>query len=199
MTVLYYYFRKVYTEAICMDYTEKTLSREEIYKGRVVELHNDRILLPDGRESTREVMEHPGGVTVIPVDEQGMVTCVRQYRYPMGRHLLEVPAGKLEKDEDPLECAVRELSEETGLTAEKFIDLGRIYPSPGYSAEILYLYLALGLHPGEMHLDEGEFLDVEQHTLEELTEQIMRGELCDAKTVAAVLKAKRYLDEKGEN
>ena len=182
-----------------MDYTEKTLSREEIYKGRVVELHNDRILLPDGRESTREVMEHPGGVTIIPVDEHGVVTCVRQYRYPMGRHLLEVPAGKLERGEDPLECAVRELSEETGLTAEKFIDLGRIYPSPGYSAEILYLYLALGLHPGEMHLDEGEFLDVEQHTLEELTEQIMRGELCDAKTVAAVLKAKRFLDEKGEN
>ena len=182
-----------------MDYTEKTLSREEIYKGRVVELHNDRILLPDGRESTREVMEHPGGVTIIPVDEQGVVTCVRQYRYPMGRHLLEVPAGKLERGEDPLACAVRELSEETGLTAEKFIDLGRIYPSPGYSAEVLYLYLALGLHPGEMHPDEGEFLDVEQHTLEELTEQIMRGELCDAKTVAAVLKAKRFLDEKGEN
>ena len=182
-----------------MDYTEKTLSREEIYKGRVVELHNDRILLPDGRESTREVMEHPGGVTVIPVDEQGMVTCVRQYRYPMGRHLLEVPAGKLEKDEDPLECAVRELSEETGLTAEKFIDLGRIYPSPGYSAEILYIYLALGLHPGEMHPDEGEFLDVEQYPLSALAEMVMRGELCDAKTVAAVLKAKRFLDEKGED
>ena len=182
-----------------MDYTEKTLSREEIYQGRVVELHKDRILLPDGRESIREVMEHPGGVTIIPVDEQGNVTCVRQYRYPLQRHLLEVPAGKLEKGEDPLECAVRELSEETGLTAEEFVDLGRIYPSPGYSAEILYLYLALGLHPGEMHPDEGEFLDVEQHPLEELTEQIMRGELCDAKTVAAVLKAKRFLDEKGED
>ena len=182
-----------------MDFTEKTLSREDIYRGRVVELHRDRILLPDGKESIREVMEHPGGVTIIPVDEQGNVTCVRQYRYPLQRHLLEVPAGKLEKGEDPLECAVRELSEETGLTAEKFVDLGRIYPSPGYSAEILYLYLALGLHPGEMHLDEGEFLDVEQYPLSALAEMVMRGELCDAKTVAAVLKAKRFLDEKGED
>jgi len=181
-----------------MDYSEKTLSREEIYRGRVVELHRDRILLPDGRESVREVMEHPGGVTVLPMDEQGNVYCVRQYRYPVGKHLLEAPAGKLEPGEDPLECAVRELSEETGFTADEPIDLGRIYPSPGYSAEILYLYLARGLHAGEMHLDEGEFLDVEKHSLDELTELVMRGELSDGKTVAAVLKVKLLPAGKGE-
>jgi len=181
-----------------MDYTEKTLSREEIYRGKVVDLHKDRILLPDGREGIREVMEHPGGVTVLPLDEQGNVYCVRQFRYPLGQHLLEVPAGKLERGEDPLECAVRELSEETGFTADRLIDLGKIYPSPGYSAETLYLYLALGLHAGKMHPDEGEFLDVEPHPLAELTEMIMLGQLSDGKTVAAVLKTKCYLENEKE-
>ena len=178
------------------DYSEKTLSSEEIYNGRIIHVRKDTIELPDGSRSLREVVDHPGGVTVIPVDADGAVYCVRQFRYPYGEHVLETPAGKLEKGEDPLECAKRELSEETGFTAEQFISLGKLYPSPGYCAEVLYIYLATGLKPGKMHLDPGEFLDVEKYSLDELTEMAMRGALIDAKTVVAVLKARRYFDER---
>jgi len=180
-----------------MDYTEKTLERRDVFRGRIVYLHVDDVALSDGTRTKREVVEHPGGVTVIPVGEDGTVWCVRQYRYPFGEHLLETPAGKLEPGEDPLECAVRELGEETGFTAEEYVDLGCLYPSPGYCRETLYVYMARGLKPGERHLDKGEFLDVETHTLEELTDMVMRGELRDAKTALAVLKAKLWLDERG--
>jgi len=179
-----------------MDYTEKTLERRDIYRGRIVYLHVDRVELTDGEKTTREVVEHPGGVTVIPVGEHGEVWCVRQYRYPFEEHLLETPAGKLEEGEDPLECARRELSEETGFTAEEYVYLGCLYPSPGYCREKLYLYMARGLKAGERHLDRGEFLDVEQYTLDELADMVMRDELRDAKTAAVVLKAKRYLEER---
>ena len=179
-----------------MDYTEQTLERRDIYRGRIVYLHVDQVALSDGEKTTREVVEHPGGVTVIPVGEHGEVWCVRQYRYPFGEHLLETPAGKLEPGEDPLECAMRELSEETGFTAEEYVYLGCLYPSPGYCLEKLYIYMARGLKPGKRHLDRGEFLDVEQYTLDELLDMVMRDELRDAKTAAAVLKAKRYLDER---
>lgn len=180
-----------------MDYTETTLSRETLFQGRIIEVHRDQVRLPDGSESVREIVEHHGGVGVIPVDDEGMVCCVRQYRYAFGEHVLEIPAGKLEKGEDPLECARRELSEETGFTARRFIDLGRAYPSPGYCHEILYIYLAAGLNPGKAHLDPGEFLDVERYSLDELADMAMNGELRDAKTVIAVLKAKRYLEQEG--
>ena len=111
-------------------------------------------------------------------------------------HLLEVPAGKLNDGEDPLDCAVRELSEETGFTAQEFTFLGELLPSPGYCKETLYLYLATGLKPGKAHLDPGEFLDVECHSLREVTDMVMRNELTDAKTAMAVLKAKLLLDGK---
>ena len=180
-----------------MDYTEHCLHSEEIYRGKIIYVHKDRVSLPDGGASIREIVEHSGGVAIIPVDSDGTVWCVRQYRYAFGTHLLEVPAGKLDKGETPLECAVRELREETGFTAEKFTYLGELLPSPGYCLETLYLYLATGLKPGPAQLDEDEFLDVEPHSLDELTEMVLRNELTDAKTAMAVLKAKLLLEQKG--
>ena len=181
-----------------MDYTEKTLSVDEKYRGRIIYVHTDQVSLPDGKTGRREIVEHSGGVTVIPVDDDGSVYCVRQYRYAVGEHLLETPAGKLTEGEEPLHCAVRELSEETGLTAENYVFLGAFYPSPGYCREKLYVYLATGLKKGPAHLDEGEFLDVELHSLAELTDMAMNNELSDAKTMIAVLKAERYLRERGK-
>ena len=177
-----------------MEYIEKKISSKDIFKGRIVHLHIDEVELVDGTTSVREIIEHDGGVTVIPVDENGDVYCVRQYRYGFGKSIVETPAGKLEKGEEPLACAVRELSEETGFTAEKFIYLGEFYPSPGYCHEKLYAYLALGLKKGKAHLDEGEYLDVVKYPLDTLVEMIMRNELYDAKTIIAILKAKIYLD-----
>lgn len=182
-----------------MDYTEQCLDCEEIYRGRIIYVHKDRVSLPDGRRSIREIVEHSGGVAVIPVEEDGTVWCVRQYRYAFAEHILEVPAGKLNEGEDPLDCAMRELSEETGFTAENYTYLGELLPSPGYCRETLHLYLATGLKPGKAHLDPGEFLDVERHTLDELTEMVLRNELTDAKTAMAVLKAGYVLKERAEN
>ena len=184
-----------------MDYTETTLRSEEVYAGKILRVRRDAVRLPDGAEALREVVEHSGGVGVIPVDENGDVYCVRQFRYPYGAHLLEIPAGKLEPGEAPLDCAVRELGEETGFTAARFTDLGRLYPSPGYCRETLYLYMATGLTRGEAHLDQGEFLDVEKHSLDELYGMVMRNEIPDAKSAMAVIKAKLLLDSssaKGE-
>ena len=179
-----------------MDYTERCLSSEAVYRGRIIYVHRDEVSLTDGSTGVREIVEHSGGVAVLPLEEDGRVWCVRQYRYAMGCHLLELPAGKLNDGEDPLECAVRELGEETGFTAEQYTYLGAVYPSPGYCRETLHLYLAAGLKPGQAHPDEGEFLDLECHTLEELTAMVMDGSIADAKTAMAVLKTKLLLDGK---
>ncbi len=180
-----------------MAFYEKTLKSEEIYRGSIIRVLRDEVEVQSGHRALREVVEHHGGVGVLALDSQGRVPMVRQYRYPIKQEVMEIPAGKLELGEDPLECAVRELSEETGLSAERFISLGSILPSPGYCAEVLYVYLALDLVPGKAHLDEDEFLDVEYIPLEELHGMVMRGELTDAKTVIAVLKAREYLKANG--
>ena len=176
-----------------MDIWEKRIDGEEKYKGVIVRVVLDRVELCDGKITRREVVEHPGVVCVLPVDENGICTMVRQYRYPFGKMILEAPAGKLEKGEDPLECGIRELSEETGFTAEEMIPMGSMCTSPGFSTERLYLYLARGLHRGESHPDEGEFLNVERYPLSELVEMVMRNEIEDGKTVAAILKAEKIL------
>ncbi len=176
-----------------MDFTEKRIDGEEKYKGVIVRVVLDRVQLCDGKMTKREVVEHPGGVCILPIDENGVCTMVRQFRYPFGKMMLEAPAGKLEYGEDPLECAVRELGEETGFTADELIPLGRCLTSPGFSSEVLHLYLARGLRAGKAHLDEDEFLNVEKHPLSELLAMADRNELEDGKTVIAVLKAARLL------
>ena len=176
-----------------MDYTEERIGGEEKYKGVIVRVRLDQVRLCDGKLTRREVVEHPGGVCILPVDEAGNCAMVRQFRYPFGRMMLEAPAGKLEYGEDPLDCAVRELSEETGYSADQLIDLGAMCTSPGFSTEVLHIYLALGLHAGASHPDEGEFLNVEKIPLARLVDMVMANEIDDGKTIAAILKAERYL------
>lgn len=171
-----------------MRLTEKTLSEEEIYNGKIIRVHKDIAELPDGRRTIREVIDHPGGVGILPLRDDMTVAMVRQFRYPFKEIILEIPAGKLERGEDPLECAKRELSEETGCEAGEFIPLGEIYPSPGCYGEILRIYLADKLTEGKAHLDEGEFLNVEYIPLATLYNMVMSGEIKDAKTAIAVLK-----------
>ena len=179
-----------------MEYIERPVGSVEKYKGIIVRVRLDDAELCNGKVVKREVVEHPGGVTILPVDEEGNCTMVRQFRYPFGRMMLEAPAGKLEYGEDHRECAVRELSEETGFTADELVYLGGCCTSPGFSTEVLHIYLALGLHAGESHPDQDEFLNVEKIPLHTLSRMVMDGEIDDAKTIVAVLKAEKYLSKK---
>ena len=177
-----------------MDLTEKTIRREDKFQGRILSVHVDTVLLPNGNTSTREVVDHVDGVAVLPLDERNNVLTVTQYRYVFGRTLLEIPAGKLDPGEDPVTGALRELKEETGAVPDTFLPLGRIIPAPGCYGEVLHLFLAKGLHMEEQHLDPDEFLNVERIPFNEMVHRCLNGEIEDAKTVAAVLKAKVLLD-----
>ena len=177
-----------------MDLTEKTIRQEDKFQGRILSVHVDTVLLPNGNTSTREVVDHVDGVAVLPLDERNNVLTVTQYRYVFGRTLLEIPAGKLDPGEDPVTGALRELKEETGAVPDTFLPLGRIIPAPGCYGEVLHLFLAKGLHMEEQHLDPDEFLNVERIPFSEMVHRCLNGEIEDAKTVAAVLKAKVQLD-----
>lgn len=171
-----------------MNLIEKPLSQEYIYKGKIVHLRVDEALLPNGRTALREVIEHPGGVCVAALTGEGELLFVRQFRYPYEQVVRELPAGKLEPGEDPLEAGKRELLEETGATAAEYLSLGEVYPSPGYCGEILHLYLAKGLTFGAARPDEDEFLEPERIPLSEAVKAVLAGELPDAKTQIGVLK-----------
>ena len=175
-----------------MDLTEKQVESQVVYDGAIIRVRLDRAQLPNGRVARREVVEHPGGVAVLPLDGDGNILMVRQFRYPFQKVLLELPAGKLERGEDPEQCAVRELSEEVGAAGELRF-LGAIYPSPGVYGETLYLYLAQNLTFGQAHPDEDEFLQVERVPFGQAVDMILSDRLRDGKTVCAILKAKALL------
>ena len=161
-----------------------------VFDGQILHLYHDDVALPNGQPAKREVIRHVGAVCVIPLTDDGRVVMERQYRYPVDRVILEIPAGKLDsKDEVPEEAIRRELEEETGYQAKEWINLGLFYPACAYSDEAIWMYLAKGLTKGDRHLDEDEFLDVELIPLKELVRQVMAGEIPDAKTQIAVLKA----------
>ena len=178
-----------------MDLTERTLRREDKFNGRILTVHVDTVTLPNGETALREVADHPGGVAVLALDGENNVLTVTQYRYPFGKPLLEIPAGKLDHPgEDPYAAGLRELEEETGAVPGIYEPLGRILPSPGCYGETLHLYLARELRMSKQHLDEDEFLNVERIPFDEMVRRCLDGEIEDAKTVAAVLKAKLLLN-----
>ena len=179
-----------------MDLEEKTLSKEYAFKGRIINLRVDKVELPDGSVSTREIVEHNGGIGVLPIDDEMNVYVVKQWRSPYKRVVLEIPAGKRDGDEKPLDCGIRELKEEIGAVANEYTYLGELLPSPGYCGEIIYIYLARGLKFENQKLDEGEFLNVEKMPFKKLVEMVMNVEVCDAKTQIAVLKADKLLNQK---
>ena len=171
-----------------MPHTETMLESKEIFNGRVIRVTLDKVQLEDGTTSTREVVHHHGGACVLPVDANGNVTMVRQFRYALGEELWELPAGKLEAGEDPFEAAKRELSEECGLTADTYTELGVVYPTVGYDSERIYLWAAEGLHTVGQHLDAGEFLDVVKMPFAQALGLVMDGTIKDSKTQIALLK-----------
>ena len=178
-----------------MELTERTKKSELIFDGKVVHLYRDIVTLPDGRESVREYVKHLGAVCVIPITDEGEVLLERQYRYAVGETLIEIPAGKLDSaDEDPDEAALRELREETGAIPAELVDLGIYYGSPAIMGEKIRMYLARGLSYGKDDLDPGEFLEVFRIPLDEAVEMVLRGEIHDGKTQAALLRAKMMLE-----
>ena len=173
---------------------EKQLNSTNVYKGRLLDVYSDEIVLPNGHKSKREYIKHVGAACVVPVDDEGNVIIEKQFRYPFSKVLTEIPAGKLDSKAEPhLDAALRELKEETGYSAEKMIYLGEFYPTCAYSDEIIHMYLATGLNKGEQKLDDDEFVGVEKMPLEELVAEIMKGNIPDGKTQTAILKAYYYL------
>lgn len=171
-----------------MAHEEKRLGSQRLYEGRILNLRKDQVELENGAQSSREVIEHNGGVCVVAMDPQGRLLLVRQYRYPYGKELLELPAGKREGDEDPMLCGARELEEETGYRAGSLEKLGELYPTPAYDTEVIHIYLARDLVPSKQHLDENEFLDVVPVAFDQALEMVLRGEIPDAKTQIGILK-----------
>lgn len=176
--------------SVALGLYETTDSVEGIFSGRVITVHNDTVTLCNGSKSFRECVDHPGGVAVIGLTDNDEVMLVRQFRYPYKETIYEIPAGKLEKGEEPLEAGKREFKEECGCVADEYVFLGNVYPTPGYTNEIIRLFWAKGLHFEEQQLDEDEFLDICKMKLDTLIQKIMNNEITDAKTIVAAFKLK---------
>lgn len=166
---------------------EEPVSSQQVFKGRLLDVRCDTVRLPNGRTATREYIVHPGAVMVVPMLDDGRLVVERQYRHPLGRVMLEFPAGKIDAGEAPFTCAVRELAEETGYRAREWARAGLLHNAIAYSSEGIEIWFARGLTPGERGLDDGEFLDVSTATLDELLVQARDGELTDAKTLIGLM------------
>lgn len=163
------------------------LKHEEIYRGKIVTLHVDTIRQASGNSTIREVVLHPGGVTAVPVLKDGRLLLIRQFRYPIGKYILELPAGKLDSGQPPLDTIAREIEEETGYCAGTLTYECSFYTTPGFSNECIHLFLARDLTLKEQRLEEGEHITVEPYELEECLEKIRTGEICDGKTILGIL------------
>ena len=178
---------------------EETLKSEQVFGGKLLEVYRDAVRLPNGKESAREWIDHPGAAAVVPLFEDGTTLLVRQHRYAAGRTFLEVPAGKIDHEgEEPAEVARRELEEETGCAAERIERVGTAYPCIGYSNETIHFFVARGLTRGEQDLGDTEFIEIVPISFEEATEKARRGELMDMKTVAALFYTEAYLQRQKE-
>ena len=178
------------------DFEEKTIEANVVYEGCFYNIEKIKIMRPDGIEGVRDVLRHSGASAVIPIDSDGGIFMVRQYRKAVDRVMLEIPAGKLDKGEEPLECALRELHEETGLKAETVKHLFSIHPSPAIADEMIHIFVATGLTKEEQHTDDGEIVTVEKLPISVIVKYIMSGDITDSKTISAILMADKYL--KGE-
>lgn len=174
---------------------EKKISSEEIFKGHLLHVFKDDIVLPNGNKATREWIKHPGASAVIPLLPDGQIILVRQYRYPVAQVTLEVPAGKLDKvGEDPLECAKRELAEETGYTAEKIWKLTTIATTVGFSNEYIHLYAATNLISGKQHTDDDEFINVVKMPLADAVKLVEDGTIIDCKSIISILMLAKQIE-----
>ena len=176
-----------------MIFEEKTVSSDIKYNGRIIDVRVDTVLMPDGKKAYRDIVDHPGGVGVVPITDAGEIILVRQYRKAIEKAIYEIPAGKLDSGEPHYECGVRELEEETGYKANDFIYLGHMYPSPGFANEITYLYLAKSLYKGVASLDEDEYLDIISMPANDVLTMILNNEINDAKTIVGIFKALEHL------
>ena len=178
-----------------MKLEETKISSQEIFNGVAIHLFKDEILLPNGHTGIREIIRHPGAVCVLPLTDDGDVIFVNQFRYALNKVTLEVPAGKLEKGEDPKEAALRELSEETGLTAKNIVHIGDLYTTPALIDEVIHMYIATDLTQGEQHLDYDEFVNTLKIPLSKAVDMVMDGEIKDSKTQTVILKAEKYFNK----
>jgi len=176
-----------------MNFNEKTITSEKKFEGRIFNVEVLDVELPDGKKGYRELVNHPGGVGIVALTDDNKILMVRQYRKPIEKDIIEIPAGKLEKGEDPLVCGKRELEEETGYRAKEFVSLGYLYPSPGFANEVTHLYLAWGLEKGNVNPDEDEYLDILELSVNDIYSAIMKNEINDAKTVIGFFKAMEYI------
>lgn len=176
-----------------MEFNEKTITSEKKFEGRIFNVRIETVELPEGKTGYREMVDHPGGVGIVAIKDNGKILFVSQFRKAIEKELLEIPAGKLEKGEDPLECGRRELEEETGFKASEFVSLGYLYPSPGFANETTHLFLAWGLTEGKLNRDEDEFMNVIELSPTEIYDRIMKNEITDAKTVIGFFKGMEYM------